>query len=60
MICIDFRNVNNASPKDEYPMPIVDMLVDSASSHRILSFLDEYFGYNQIYIIEEDVSKTTF
>ena len=40
-------------------MPIVDMLVDSAFGHEVLSFLDGYSGYNQIYIIE-DVSKTTF
>ena len=46
-------------PKDEYPMPIVDMLVDSASGHKILSFLDGYSGYNQIYITE-DVSKIAF
>ena len=58
-ICIDFRNLNNATPKDEYPMHITDMLVDSASGHKILSFLDRYYGYNQIYIVE-DVSKTTF
>ena len=59
-ICIDFRNLNNATPKDEYPMPIVDMLIDSASGHRILSFLDRYSGYNQIYIAEEHVLKTAF
>ena len=41
-------------------MPIADMLVDSASGHEILSLLDGYSRYNQIYIVEEDVSKTTF
>jgi hypothetical protein len=30
-VCIDFRNLNRATPKDEYPMPIADILVDAAS-----------------------------
>ena len=59
-ICINFRNSNNDTSKDEYPMHIVDMLVDSASGHNILSFLDRYFGYNQIYIAEDDVLKIAF
>jgi hypothetical protein len=37
-ICIDFRNLNKATPKDEYPMPIVDMLIDNVSAHRVISF----------------------
>ena len=41
-------------------MPIVDMLVDLASVHEILSFLDGYSRYNQIYIAKEDVSKIAF
>ena len=41
-------------------MPITDMLIDSAFGYEILSFLDGYSGYNQIYIAEEDVSKTAF
>ena len=59
-ICIDFRNLNIVTPKDEYPMPIADMLVDLAFGHNILSFLDGYSGYSQIYITEDDMSKTTF
>ncbi|XP_027347963.1 uncharacterized protein LOC113859366 [Abrus precatorius] len=59
-VCIDFRNLNTATPKDEYPMPIADMLVDSAAGNEILSLLDGYSGYNQIFIAEEDISKTTF
>ena len=46
-VCIDFRYINRATPKDEYPMPIVDTLVDSASGHEILSFMDGHSGYNQ-------------
>ena len=59
-VCIDFRNLNTATPKDEYPIPIADMLVDSASCHEILSFMDEDSGYNQIFIAEDDMSKTAF
>ncbi|GKV34835.1 hypothetical protein SLEP1_g43177 [Rubroshorea leprosula] len=59
-ICVDFRNINLATPKDEYPMPIADLLVDGATRHRILSFMDGHSGYNQIFIAEEDIPKTAF
>ncbi|XP_050914580.1 uncharacterized protein LOC127129439 [Lathyrus oleraceus] len=59
-VCIDFRDLNTANPKDEYPMPVAEMLVDSAAGHEYLSMLDGYSGYNQIFIAEEDVSKTAF
>jgi hypothetical protein len=59
-VCIDFRDLNKATPKDEYPMPIVDMLINDASGHRVISFLDGNAGYNQILIAEEGMSKMTF
>jgi hypothetical protein len=59
-VCIDFRDLNKATPKDEYPMSIANFLVNSASGHRVLSFLDGNAGYNQIFMAEEDISKTTF
>jgi hypothetical protein len=59
-VCIDFRNLNRATPKDEYPMPITDMLINDASGHKVLSFLDGNAGYNQIFIAKEDMYKTTF
>jgi hypothetical protein len=59
-ICIDFRNINMATPKDEYPMPVVDLLVDGASGYKVLSFMDGHLGYNQIFIAESDVHKTAF
>ena len=40
-------------------MPIVDVLVDGVAGHKLLSFMDEHSGYNQIFIAEEDVHKTT-
>ncbi|XP_050919286.1 uncharacterized protein LOC127136808 [Lathyrus oleraceus] len=58
--CKDFRDLNAATPKDEYPMPVAEMLVDSAAGYEYLSMLDGYSGYNQIFIAEEDVSKTAF
>jgi hypothetical protein len=59
-VCIDFRDLNRATPKDEYPMPIADFIVNAASGHRILSFLDGNAGYNQIFMADEDISKMAF
>jgi len=47
-MCVDFTDLNNACPKDSYPLPNIDALVDSASGCALLSFLDAYSGYNQI------------
>jgi len=59
-VCIDFRDLNLPTPKDEYPLPMAEMLVDSAAGFEYLSMLDGYSSYNQIFIAEEDVSKTAF
>jgi hypothetical protein len=59
-VCIDFHNLNKATPKDGYPMPIADMLINNASEHRVISFLDGNASYNQIFMAEEDMSKTAF
>jgi hypothetical protein len=59
-VCIDFRNLNRAMPKDEYPMPIVDALINNVLGNRMMSFLDGNAGYNQIFMAEEDVSKIAF
>jgi hypothetical protein len=59
-ICVDFRDLNRATPKDEYPMPIADELVNQASGNKIISFLDGNAGYNQIFMAGEDVSKIAF
>ncbi|XP_050216076.1 uncharacterized protein LOC126667151 [Mercurialis annua] len=45
-VCVDFRNLNLATPKDEYPMPVADMLIDRAAGHTILSFLDAHSGWS--------------
>jgi hypothetical protein len=57
---VDFRNLNRANPKDEYPVPIADLLVDSLSGNKVITFLDSSVGYSQIFMAKEDVSKTTF
>jgi hypothetical protein len=59
-VCIGFIDLNRATPKDEYPMPIADMLINDASGHRVVSFLDSNAGYNHIFMAEEDMSKTIF
>jgi hypothetical protein len=58
--CIDFQNLNKATSKDEYLMPMADMLINNASGHRVISFRDGNSGYNQIFMAEEDMSKTAF
>jgi hypothetical protein len=58
-VCIDFRNLNRATPKFEYHMPVADMLINNASGNRVISFLDGNVGCNQIFMAEEDASKTT-
>jgi len=47
-MCVDFTDLNKACPKDSYPLPSIDALVDSASGCRLLSFLDAFSCYNQI------------
>jgi hypothetical protein len=59
-VCVDFRDLNRATPKDEYPMPIAEMLINAAASNKILSFMDGNAGYNQIFTAPEDIHKTTF
>jgi hypothetical protein len=59
-ICVDFWNLNRAMPKDEYLMPIADALINNASDNKIISFLDDNAGYNQIFMAEEDIPKTAF
>jgi hypothetical protein len=57
---VDFRNLNRATPKDEYPMPVAEMLINAAAGNKILSFMDGNAGYNQIFLSPEDIHKTAF
>jgi hypothetical protein len=55
-----FRNLNRATPKDEYPMPVANLLIDSTSCNKVINFLDGNAGYNQIFMVKEDVCRTAF
>ncbi|CAN6713400.1 unnamed protein product [Malus baccata var. baccata] len=58
--CVDYRNINSATPKDEYPMPMADLSIDAVVKHKVLSFMDGNAGYNQIKMAPEDIHKTAF
>ena len=57
---VDFRNLNKACPKDEFLLPNIDLLVDSAVGSSMFSFMDGYSRYNQIRMTAKDEEKTTF
>ncbi|XP_075515468.1 uncharacterized protein LOC142550117 [Primulina tabacum] len=59
-MCVDFRDLNKACPKDHYPLPRIDQLVDSTSGFELLSFMDAYQGYHQIPLAKSDQDKTSF
>ncbi|RVW15495.1 Transposon Ty3-I Gag-Pol polyprotein [Vitis vinifera] len=59
-VCVDFRDLNKASPKDDFPLPHIDMLVDSTVGHSMLSFMDGFSGYSQILMAPKDMEKTSF
>ena len=59
-MCVDFTDLNKACLKDNYPLPRVDILVDSTAKHQLLSFMDAFSGYNQIRMHEDDQEKTSF
>ena len=57
---MDFCNLNKACPKNEFPLPNIDLLVDSTTGSSMFSFMDGYSGYNQIRMATKDAKKTTF
>ncbi|KAK8683846.1 hypothetical protein V6N13_039892 [Hibiscus sabdariffa] len=59
-MCVDYRDLNRASPKDNFPLPHIDTLVDNTAGHSYFSFMDGFSGYNQIKMCPNDMSKTTF
>jgi hypothetical protein len=59
-MCIDFIDLNKACSKDEFPLPRIDSLVDVAASSELMSLLDCYSGYHQIWMKKEDEPKTSF
>lgn len=59
-LCVDFRNLNKCSRKDNYPLPNIEHLLQKVPGARVMSFLDGFSGYNQIVVHPEDQKKTTF
>uniref|UniRef100_A0A2N9HQX3 Uncharacterized protein n=1 Tax=Fagus sylvatica TaxID=28930 RepID=A0A2N9HQX3_FAGSY len=53
-MCVDFTDLNKACPKDSFPLPRIDQLVDSTAGHKLLTFMDAFSGYNQIVMDEND------
>ncbi|RDY04815.1 hypothetical protein CR513_11419, partial [Mucuna pruriens] len=59
-MCTDYTDLNKVCPKDPYPLPNIDRLVDNVSGYEFLSFMDAYSGYNQIIMHPGDEEKTAF
>jgi hypothetical protein len=59
-MCIDFTDLNKACPKYEFPLPRIDSLVDASASSELMSLMDCYSGYHQIWMKKEDEPKTSF
>ncbi|KAG9453432.1 hypothetical protein H6P81_006336 [Aristolochia fimbriata] len=59
-VCVDFRDLNKACPKDDFPLPITELMVDATTGHEALSFMDGSSGYNQIRMDPKDEEKTAF
>ena len=55
--CVDFRNLNKTYPKDEFPLPNIDLLVDSTTGSSMFSFIDGYSWYNQIRMAAKDAEN---
>ena len=59
-MCVDYRDLNRASPKDNFPLPQIDTLVDNTTNNSLFSFIDDFFRYNQIRMALEDREKIAF
>jgi hypothetical protein len=59
-MCVDFTDLNKHCPKDHFPLPRIDQIIDSTAGCDRLSFLDAYSGYHQIRLKEEDQDRTSF
>ena len=47
-------------PKDDFPLPYIDVLVDNMAGSALMSFMDSFMGYNQIKMVSKDMTKITF
>ena len=59
-ICTDFHDLNRACPKDNFPTPFINQILDECVDSEVFSFMDDFFRYNQIQIKPEDQHKTAF
>ncbi|CAN6333558.1 unnamed protein product [Urochloa humidicola] len=59
-MCIDFTSLNKACPKDDFPLPCIDQIMDSTSGSARLCFMDTYSGYHQVWMAEDDEAHTNF
>jgi hypothetical protein len=59
-VCMDFHDLNKACPKDNFPTPFIDHILDDCAGNKVFSFMDEFSRYNQIQIKPEDQHNTTF
>ncbi|KAM1879468.1 hypothetical protein ACFX14_041340 [Malus domestica] len=59
-MCVDYTDLNKGCPKDSFPLPLIDRLIDSTAGCELLSFMDAYSGYNQILMNSLDQEHTTF
>nr|XP_017245120.1 PREDICTED: uncharacterized protein LOC108216789 [Daucus carota subsp. sativus] len=59
-VCVDYTDLNKACPKDPFPLPHIDTMVDSTAGHELLTFLDASSGFNQIQMEPSDAEKTAF
>ncbi|XP_070034244.1 uncharacterized protein [Nicotiana tomentosiformis] len=59
-VCVDFRDLNNACPKDEFPLPITELMIDATTGYEAMSFMNGSSGYNQICMAPKDEELTAF
>ena len=59
-LCIDFTDINRACPKDSFPLPRIDLIIDATAGHELLGFMDAFSCYNQISMDLDDQEKTSF
>lgn len=59
-LCVDFTNLNAFCPKDHFPMPQIDHLVDNTVGHEMISFMVAFAGYHQIPMFEDNIKHKYF
>ena len=59
-VCVDYTDLNDACQKDNFPLPLIDLIMDASAGHSMLSFLNAFSGYHQIPMHPPDAEKTSF